>query len=276
MSRKCVESAAQRVPAFAGALLGRPADQPHEHRHERQGQEHHERGFEVDRRHPSDHRERHHRGEHELRQVAGEVRLERRDALDGGGRDLAGLRPVRRRRLVASRRSASASRSSERTLAAARRPATSIAHASAPRTANASASTISSSRTSARVAPSNARATIRASSVACARTGTTVATPSAVSSASSGRTDRVRRTRRGSRARTASSAPASGRPAGRLAADVPEHVVRPALVEEHQRREDRGDDRDHASARSAPAAAPEIVRLLSNPGARRARADTGR
>ena len=89
----------QRVPALAGALLGGAADEPHEDRHERQRERHHERRLEVDRRHPRHDGERHDRREHDLRQVAGEVRLERLDALHRGGRDLAGLRPVGRRRL---------------------------------------------------------------------------------------------------------------------------------------------------------------------------------
>ena len=49
--------------------------------------------------HPCHDGERDDRREHDLRQVAGEVRLERLDALHRGRGDLAGLRPVGRRRL---------------------------------------------------------------------------------------------------------------------------------------------------------------------------------
>ena len=63
--------------------------------------EHHRRGREVDRRHPHEHRDGHDRGEHDLRQVPREVRLEPVDALDGGRRHLARLDPVERERLVA-------------------------------------------------------------------------------------------------------------------------------------------------------------------------------
>ena len=48
-----------------------------------------------------EHRDRDDAAEHELRQVAGEVRLERVDALHRGRRQLAGLRAVERGRLVA-------------------------------------------------------------------------------------------------------------------------------------------------------------------------------
>jgi hypothetical protein len=91
--------AAQCVPALARALLGGAADEPHEHRHQRQRDRHHERRFEVDRGHPRHDDEGHDRREHDLGQVAGEVRLERLDPLHRGRRDLAGLRAVGRRRL---------------------------------------------------------------------------------------------------------------------------------------------------------------------------------
>ena len=89
----------QGVPALAGALLGGAADQPHEDRHERQRDRHHERRLQVDGRHPRHDHERDDRREHHLRQVAGEVGLERLDALHGGRGDLAGLRAVGRDRL---------------------------------------------------------------------------------------------------------------------------------------------------------------------------------
>ena len=165
--------ASQRLPALARPLLGVAADQPHEHRHERQREQHDQRRLEVDDRDPA-------RapasgtiaGEHDLRQVAREVALERLDALHGGGGDLGALGAVERRSAARrSRRSTSARRSSDSTLQAARRPATSIPHASAPRATKASTSRPSvEPRARASGAPWNARATIRASSVACSST----------------------------------------------------------------------------------------------------------
>ena len=92
---------AQRLPALAGALLGAASDQPHEDRHQRQRQEHHAGRQRIDPRHPGQHGDRHDGRQHELRQVAGEVRLEAVDALDARGRDLGRLGAVEGRRCVA-------------------------------------------------------------------------------------------------------------------------------------------------------------------------------
>ena len=91
----------ERQPALARALLGVATDQPHEHGHERQREQHDQRRFPVDHRDPGDHEERHHRGEHGLGQIAGEVALERVDALHGDGGDLGPAGAVRRDRLRA-------------------------------------------------------------------------------------------------------------------------------------------------------------------------------
>ena len=92
----------QRQPALARALLRVAADQPHEHRHERQRQRASPapsvRSIAATQR---EHGDGHDAGEHELRQVAGEVGLERVDALDRGRRDLACLGAVERGRLAA-------------------------------------------------------------------------------------------------------------------------------------------------------------------------------
>ena len=87
-----------------------------------------------------DDRERDDRREHELRQVAGEVALERVDALTAAAATSPASVPSTAIGCASRRRSTSSSRSSESTSAAARRPATSIPQPSAPRTANASAS----------------------------------------------------------------------------------------------------------------------------------------
>ena len=86
----------QREPALTRASLGVAPDQPHEHRHERQRQQQDQRGLDVDPGDPAEDDERHEAREHDLREVAREVRLERVDPLDGCGRDLAGLDAVQR------------------------------------------------------------------------------------------------------------------------------------------------------------------------------------
>ena len=94
-SRKCGREPAQRLPALPRPLFGVAADEPHEHRHERQREQHDQRRFEIDVRHPGHHGQRDHRGEHHLWEVAGEVGLERVDALHGRRGDLAALDAVR-------------------------------------------------------------------------------------------------------------------------------------------------------------------------------------
>ena len=59
----------------------------------------HQRRGQIDRGDPAEHGERHDAREHDLRQVAAEVRLEPIDALDAGRRDLGRLDAVERRRL---------------------------------------------------------------------------------------------------------------------------------------------------------------------------------
>ena len=175
-SRKCVERRRSAYQRSRVRCLGVAADEPHEHRHERQREQHDQRRLQIHERDPADHQQRDDRGQHGLRQVAREVRLQRLDA----------LRPRRRRSRRPSapstavgcarrRRSTSASRSSDSTLHAARRPATSIPHANPPRSANASASRPNSAPSARSGAPSNARATIRASSVAWSSTAHAVA-----------------------------------------------------------------------------------------------------
>ena len=159
---------AQRLPALLRPLLGVAADEPHEHRHERQREQHDERRFEIDVGHPSHHGQRDHRGEDHLREVAGEVGLERVDALHRRGGDLTALDAIRCDRVATQPPATTSSRSSDSTLDAARRPATSIDHASTPRAAKRDASSARSSRSAASEAPSNARATMRASRVAWA------------------------------------------------------------------------------------------------------------
>ena len=131
----------QGEPPLPGPLLRVAPDQPHEHRDERQRGEHDQRRAEVDRGHERQDGHGNDTGEHELRQVPGEVGLEAVDALHRGRDDL----PAPRRRPPTSagarrRRSTRSSRSSESTAWAARRPATSNDQASAPRAAKASAS----------------------------------------------------------------------------------------------------------------------------------------
>ncbi len=91
----------QRQPALARALFGVAANQPHEHRHERQRREHDQRRHVIDRRHPREHRDRHEDREHDLRQVARVVGLQRVDPLHCGRRQLAPMHAVERRGLGA-------------------------------------------------------------------------------------------------------------------------------------------------------------------------------
>ena len=89
----------ERKPALARALLRVAADQPHEHGHERQRQQHQPGRDRVDRDDEPEHGHRDDDREHDLRQIAGEVGLEPLDALHCGRRDLAGLGAVERERL---------------------------------------------------------------------------------------------------------------------------------------------------------------------------------
>ena len=94
----------QRLPALERAPLRVTAHEPHEERHERQRHEHDRGGDEVDRRDEHEHRDRHDHGEDDLREVAGEGRLERVDAGDRRGRDLGALRAVERGRALSQPR----------------------------------------------------------------------------------------------------------------------------------------------------------------------------
>ena len=89
----------QRLPAPVRLLLRVAADQPHEHGHERQGREQHERRRDVDRRDPRERRDGHDAGQHDLRQVPREVHLEAVHALNRGRRDLGARGAVARDRV---------------------------------------------------------------------------------------------------------------------------------------------------------------------------------
>ena len=88
-SRKCADRRARRPPAGLGAPLRLPSDQHHEHRDERERDRQDERGGGVARERPGEDRRRHQGRERDLREVGGEVRLQRIDALDGRGGELA-------------------------------------------------------------------------------------------------------------------------------------------------------------------------------------------
>ena len=89
------------MPMLPRALLRVAADQPHEDRDERQRQQHQARGKGIDRPDPHEHGQRNRHCENDLRQVAGEVGLERLDTLHGRRGDLADLGPVEGQRLRA-------------------------------------------------------------------------------------------------------------------------------------------------------------------------------
>ena len=89
----------QRLPALACAPLRIAPDEPHEHRDEREREEHHACREEVDRRDERENGDRYDDGQDDLREVARERRLERVDARHGGGRDLCALGAVERGRL---------------------------------------------------------------------------------------------------------------------------------------------------------------------------------
>ena len=145
-------------------------------------------------------------GEDELRQVAREVALERLDAVDRRGRDLAGLRAVDRDRLGGQPPGDEIQpQLGQHVAPPARRPATSIPQPSTPRAANASGEQHEVGAQAGERGAVGRAGHDPPEQHGCAMTGTTVATPSAVSSASSGRTDRVRRTSRRSSAGMASA-----------------------------------------------------------------------
>ncbi len=81
----------ERLPALACPPLRVAAHEPHEHRDERQRQEHHAGRDEVDRRDEREHRDRHDERQDDLREIARERRLESIDPRDGGRSYLGAL-----------------------------------------------------------------------------------------------------------------------------------------------------------------------------------------
>ena len=94
----------EREPSLTRAILGVPADQPHEDGDERQREQHQAGGQGIDRHDQAEHRQRHQDRKHDLGQVAGEIRLEPVHTLDRRRGDLACLGAVERDRLVAKPR----------------------------------------------------------------------------------------------------------------------------------------------------------------------------
>ncbi len=90
----------ERLPPLARAMLRVPADQPHEDRHERKRQQHDPGRKRVEERNQDEHRSRHDEGEDDLRQVAGEGRLERVHPADRRRCGLGARGPVERRGVV--------------------------------------------------------------------------------------------------------------------------------------------------------------------------------
>jgi len=88
----------ERPQAPLAARAGREADQHHEDGDERDGDEQDDSGGEVARQHPGDEEQRHDDREDGLGEVAGEVGLERVDALHCGGDQLAGATVAQARR----------------------------------------------------------------------------------------------------------------------------------------------------------------------------------
>ena len=92
---------AQCVPPLARAVFCVAADQPHEHGYERERQQHDQRRFEIDDRHPGDHQEGDDRRQHRLREISREISLERLDALHRNRSQFGTLGAVERRGLCA-------------------------------------------------------------------------------------------------------------------------------------------------------------------------------
>ncbi len=99
-----VRKKAHRLPPLTGTALRVAADEPHEDRDQRERQDHHAGGDEIDRGDQREDRERDDQRQDELRQVAGERRLERVDAGHRGRRDLRALGAVERRGTAAEPR----------------------------------------------------------------------------------------------------------------------------------------------------------------------------
>ena len=230
---------AQRVPALAGPLFRVPADQPHEDRHERQRDEHDEGRGDVDHGHPDEHGKWDEARQHNLRQVAAEVRGERVDAGDTRTATSPASTPSSPAG-SASRCSASASRRSERTVAAARRPANSKPHPSSARAANTQVSSDErgldvAERCAVERAGDDAREHRRLNEdeQGRCRAEQDVGTEEHADGTGAAYEARVERAH-GSGCRPLALQP------------VPEDVVRPALVEEDDRQHDQRDDgQDH-------------------------------
>ncbi len=265
-SRKCVESSRSACQRSRVRLLGVAADQPHEHRDERQRDEHHERRGQVDRADEREDRDRH--DARRARPAAGSARStpRARRPLRRRGRDLAALGPVERGRL---RRGGAA----RRARAAARRgrsrrrgcPATSKPHAARPRSANASrAARARVRRRGAARRRTRGRRPTRAASPGRGRAAPS-RRPSPTSTPRSTRTARARRTRRGSSARMpyaagSSAAAASSGPGRRRSAAGTRGTSRPGRGARSAPRSPRR--RVITRACSAPTRRSATVRLL--------------
>ena len=157
------------------------------------------------------------------------------------------------------RRSTNAIRSSDVASAAALRPVASNPAANTARATRTPQNAMTSRGSSGRC--SNARATIAANNVAWIRSAIVARNPKRTSAARATRAGRTRRRSRGSSGRTASglyrraSCRCRGRPrpgcgrTGRGCAGarqpLPEHVIRPALIDHDDRKEDDRHDRHH-------------------------------
>ena len=156
-------------------------------------------------RHPDQDRHRHDRGQDELGQVAGEVRVERVDPVDRRGRDVG--RSIAPRRPFPSTPATSARRSCRVVAAAVRWPPASNAHASSPRASAAPARTMSGIASAARSRwPRKTRATTSPMSVAWTITTAAVASARTTHAPRNRRTAGDARIRRGSTGRMSSVA----------------------------------------------------------------------
>ena len=100
-SRTCAPSRCMADQALLGPALREPPDEDHEDRHQRQHDDEDRGGDPVEPEHHEQDARRHGRREHQLRQVAHEVRLERVEPAGGErdhGRALAGGQPARTQR----------------------------------------------------------------------------------------------------------------------------------------------------------------------------------
>ena len=264
----------QRLPALPRALLGVAADQPHEDAARAAAYEHASAAETRGRSAPTQASTATgtSAGEHDLRQVAAEVRLE--PVARPGPRPPRSRRSRRRRarpagRAGAARRAPAAA--PESTAAAARRPATSKPQASAPRAANASDEQ-DERRARRRRATRRRRRGRRSARAASpgASTSSAVAEPERgvgreqpARRPGAAEEARVERAHRLSRRRRSPARPRRGSspPAARA-----EHVVRPALVEQHERRRRSARRRSSPRACSAPTRRSSTVRLFAKSG----------